>query len=157
MTPSRAIVLGGLTVGLLDGLDAIIFFGLRGVHPARIFQAISAGLLGRESFAGGLGTTLLGVLLHFCIATTIVAVFLLASRTLPNLSQRPFLWGPLYGLGVWVVMNCVVIPASANPGGARPTAVVVNGILIHLVGVGLPAALFARAAGRAGREVWRET
>ena len=43
-SPLRAILLGGLIVGALDGLDAIIFFGLRGVSTIRIFQAIAAGL-----------------------------------------------------------------------------------------------------------------
>ena len=34
MSPLRAITLATLTVGVLDGLDAIIFFGLRGATPS---------------------------------------------------------------------------------------------------------------------------
>lgn len=50
----------------------------------------------------------------------------------------------LYGT---LVMNLVVIPLSRIGGPAMPpAAVLANGILIHLFGVGLPAALFARAA-----------
>lgn len=45
LSPARAIAYGGLTVGVLDGLDAVVFFGLRGVPPLRIFQAIAAGLI----------------------------------------------------------------------------------------------------------------
>jgi len=37
------------------------------------------------------------------------------------------------------------VPARA---GTPPLPVVVNGVLIHMFGVGLPAALFARAAER---------
>jgi len=33
MSPLRAITLAALTVGVLDGLDAIIFFGLRFAQP----------------------------------------------------------------------------------------------------------------------------
>jgi hypothetical protein len=147
--PSRAILLGGLTVGVLDGLDAVIFFGLRnGAAPYRIFQAIAAGLLGKASFQGGMATAALGLLLHLCIATTIVAVFVLASRRLPALARRPFLWGPLYGVAAYLVMNLVVVPLSAATPAHKALPVVINGVLIHIFGVGIPSALFARAAAR---------
>jgi len=55
MTRTRAILSGGLVVGILDGLDAVIFFGLRGVRPIRIFQAIASGLLGMNLFDGTKG------------------------------------------------------------------------------------------------------
>ncbi len=145
--PGRAILLGGLTVGTLDGLDAIIFFGLRnGAPPHRIFQAIAAGLLGKASFQGGLATTLLGVLLHFTIATTIVTTYVVASRRIPALTERPFLWGPPYGVAAYLVMNLVVVPLSAANGASKTIPVIVNGVLIHILGVGLPSAFFARAA-----------
>ena len=91
-TPARALLLGGLTVGVLDGFDALVFFGLRGVP------------------------------------------------------QRPWIYGPLYGLLVYAVMNFVVIPLSAVAARSPSTSVLVNGLLIHALGVGLPAALSARAA-----------
>jgi hypothetical protein len=148
--PARAILFGGVTVGFLDGLDAILFFGLRnGTPPCRIFQAIAAGLLGKASFQGGAATTLLGVLLHFSIATTIVSVFVLGSRKFPTLAQRPFLWGPLYGIAAYLVMNLIIVPLSAANNSHKPLAVVINGVLIHILGVGLPSALFARAAATA--------
>lgn len=146
MTLTRAVGLGGLTVAVLDGLDAVIFFGLRGVSPVRIFQAIAAGLLGPAAFQGGWWTVAVGVALHFFIATTIVAVACLVARRFPVLFRR---WLPaaiLYGAGVWLAMNSIVIPLSAATRGPLRLAVVINGILIHLVGVGIPAVLFARSA-----------
>ncbi|TPW16660.1 MAG: hypothetical protein FD129_681 [bacterium] len=148
MTSLRAWALGSLTVGVLDGLDAVIFFGLRGVRPIRIFQAIASGLLGKSAFAGGLSTALLGVGCHFLIATGIVGIYLLASRSFTVLARRPWVCGPLYGLVVYGMMNYVVVPLSLAANNPKPTAVLVNGLLIHLLGVGLPAALFARAARR---------
>jgi|CXWL01.1.fsa_nt_gi hypothetical protein len=142
-SPLRAIALGGLTVGVLDGLDAIIFFGLRGVGPTRIFQAIAAGLLGPQSFQGGFPTAALGVLLHYTIATLIVAVAFEIARRIPALTTQPILVGACYGVGVWLVMNFVVVPLSAANQGPRPAAVLINGILIHILGVGIPAWLFA--------------
>jgi hypothetical protein len=85
-TPARALLVGGLTVGVLDGLDALIFFGLRGVAPARVFQGIASGLLGRSAFAGGMATALLGILLHFFIAFAVVTLYHVAARRLPGLT-----------------------------------------------------------------------
>jgi hypothetical protein len=141
-----ALLLGTLAVGVLDILDAFVFFGARGVPPNRILQSISSGLLGRGAFAGGSATAALGGAVHVFIAFVVVMVFYVAGRRFPALVRRPFLFGPLYGLGVYGVMNYVVIPLSAANSAPRPAAVVLNGLLIHLVGVGLPAALAARAA-----------
>jgi hypothetical protein len=152
----RTILFGGLVVGILDGLDAVIFFGLRGVSATRIFQAIAAGVLGRDaSVAGGVPAALLGVLLHFIIACGIVATYYLVSRRLAVLTRFPLVSGPLYGILVYWVMQLIVLPLSAVPGGNLPRgAVLVNGLVIHLLGVGLPAALFT-ARGVTGN--WSST
>jgi hypothetical protein len=146
MTRPRALLLGTLTVGVLDAADAMIFFGLRGVSPLRVLQSIASGLLGRAAFRGGLATAAMGTALHFFIAFAIVAGFFAASRRMPRLLRRPVVSGLGYGLLAYLVMSLVVVPLSAAPVGPRTTAVVLNGILIHMLGVGLPAALFARAA-----------
>jgi hypothetical protein len=146
----RALLLGTLAVGILDGLDAVIFFYLRnGVTPDRIFKSIAAGVLGPAiARQGGSGTVLLGVALHFFISFMVVLVFMLASRRIPFLTRRPIVSGLLYGIGVYLVMNFIVIPLSAAGSGRMILPVVVNGVLIHMFGVGLPATLAARAARR---------
>jgi hypothetical protein len=143
----RALLLGTLAVAILDILDAIIFFGLRsGVAPIRIFQSIASGLLGRSAFGGGWNTALLGLGLHLFIAFTIVLVYLLASRRFSLLTRAPIAAGLFYGIGAYLVMNLIVIPLSAATPSVPPWPVVVNGVLIHMFGVGLPASLAARAA-----------
>lgn len=144
----RWLLVGALTVGTLDLLDALVFFGLRGVPPVVIPQSIASGLLGRAAFRGGAPTAILGVGLHYLIAFLIVATFHLVSRRLPTLARSPWIYGPTYGLAVYAVMNLVVVPLSNANSGTKPLPVLVNGILIHLVGVGLPSALTARAAAR---------
>jgi hypothetical protein len=139
----KAVVYGGLVVGGLDALDAVVVFGLRGATPARVFQGIAAGLLGRATFQGGLRTALLGLAIHFFIAFSIVAVYSIASRYLPLLARRPVPCGALYGVLVYFFMNRVVIPLSAiGASGAFSLPLFVNGIAIHIVGIGIPAALF---------------
>ena len=150
LAPLRGWVLGTLTVGVLDLLDAFVFFGLRGVAPIWILHAIASGLLGPQAREGGAATAGLGVLLHFTIAAGVVGVYFLAGRRLPVLVRRPWICGPLYGLGVYLVMQLVVLPLSAAAVGGIPRAwpVLLNGLLIHALGVGLPSALWARAALR---------
>jgi len=146
MTPRKALALGTVVVGTLDILDALVFFGLRGAQPIRIFQSIAAGLLGRAAFQGGLATAMLGGVLHFFIAFVIVAVYFLASRRALVLTRHAVAFGMLYGIGVYFVMSYIVIPLSAANQGSFALPVFLNGILIHAFGVGLPAALFVRAA-----------
>jgi hypothetical protein len=143
---TRAIVVGAIAVAALDILDAFVFFGMRGVEPVRILQSIASGVLGRDAFSGGVATATLGGLLHLLIAVVVVSTYVLASRRQPALARRPLLFGPLYGLLVYGVMYGIVLPWSAAAAGPRPAAVVANGILIHVLGVGVPAALAARAA-----------
>lgn len=149
MSPGRALLLGALTVGVLDILDAFIFFGFRGVPPLRILQAIASGVLGREAAAeGGLSTAALGLLLHFFIAFLVVLVFYLVSREVPQLTEHPFVAGALYGIAVYFVMTLIVVPSSAiHAVRALPSLpVMLNGLFIHALGVGIPSAIFARAA-----------
>ena len=142
----RAILVGGLVVGTLDALDAVIFFGVRnGAAPIRIFQSIAAGVLGRASFQGGMRSAILGFALHYLIAFFIATAFVVLSRLIPALLDHAILSGMVYGVAVYFVMNYIVIPLSATQRGPFVTAVFINGILIHAFGVGLPSALAARA------------
>jgi hypothetical protein len=148
LSASRALLYGTLAVGVLDITDAFVFFWLRsGAAPIRILQSIAAGLLGRASFSGGWRTAGLGLLLHFFISFVVVLVFLMVSRLLPVLRRHAIAAGLLYGIAVYLTMTFIVVPASAAAGGTPPWPVALNGVLIHMFGVGLPAALAARAAG----------
>lgn len=149
-TVGRALTTGTLTVGILDILDAFIFFGLRGVKPVSILQSIASGVLGRASYQGGMRSAALGLLLHFVIAFGVVATYLIVTRLVPALNRRPLVYGMLYGIAVYVVMNFVIVPMSHAALGAGPTPLIVraNGVLIHMFGVGLPAALVAARVGQ---------
>jgi len=141
-------VFGALTAGTLELFDVLVFYSARGSQPIRIIQAIASGLIGIRAFMGGWVSALLGVGLHYFIAGFIVAVFAVASTRWPDLRRRPLLWGPVYGIGVYLVMNFIVVPLSFAIPGHKTLPVVVNGLLTHILGVGLPTALFTRAGFR---------
>jgi hypothetical protein len=140
----KAIALSCIIAGTLDISDAFIFYGLRGVSPTRILQGIASGVIGRAAFTQGTRSALLGLFFHYLIATTAATLYILASRHLP-LSRHPFLWGGLYGLVVYGVMNYVVLPLSKI--GLRPTPPLVpliNGVAALVFFIGIPTALIAR-------------
>jgi uncharacterized membrane protein YagU involved in acid resistance len=144
MNTAKAVGLGGLIAGSLDLLDAWIFFGLRGVPPISILHSIASGVLGRAAHQGGLRTATLGLALHFFIASVVAAVFIVASRRYPTLTARPFRWGAIYGVAVFFIMRDVVLPLAGVPSGRFSWPVFTNGMLIHVLGVGIPIALVAR-------------
>jgi hypothetical protein len=146
LTAARAILYGTLMVGVIDGIDAIVFGAIRGAGPLRVFQGIAFSLLGRATYGYGVASALLGVLLHFSVACGIVSVYFIVSRWLRPLRQRPIVFGPLYGIVAYFVMNLVVLPMTAIGHVRFSTPSVVNGILIHMFGIGLPAAWFAARA-----------
>ena len=150
LTTGRAIFYGGLTAGALDLIDAFVFFGMRsGARPMGILHSIAAGFLGRDAArAGGIPTAIVGFFSHFLVAFCIVTVYVLASRLIPLLRKQWVVCGLLFGVIAYFVMTWLVVPMSNAGSGqltfALPvTPVMINGILIHAFGVGLPAAYFA--------------
>jgi hypothetical protein len=135
----RTIVTAGLVVGVLDISSAFAIWWQRGVALQRGLQGIAAGLLGNKSFEGGLATACLGLALHFFVAFVVVSVFYLASRRMPFLTKQPFLWGALYGIGVYVVMYWIVLP-SAFPTFRHRLSNELIELAIHILLIGLPTA-----------------
>lgn len=128
-----AIAVGGGIAGTLDLLQACILFGWD------IPLAIAAGLLGRQAFQGGASTYVLGVALHFFIACSAAAVYYVASRKLPFMTEYPLVCGLFFGAAVQEVMNLVVLPLSAlHSRGPYKLHDLILGLLVHMVVIGLP-------------------
>jgi hypothetical protein len=144
--PFPAIVVGGLIVGALDLMYAILVYSPR--RPIRIPQTIASGVLGAQSYSGGARTAALGVLLHFVIALGAATVYYLASRKLPFLVQRAVPFGLVYGALVYLFMHLVVLPLSAVPHGHMPLIYKACEFVEHWFCVGLPVALTVRHYSR---------
>jgi hypothetical protein len=138
-----AIAVGGLSAGTLDLLQASILFGWD------IPLSIAGGLLGPSAAHGGAGTFVLGVLLHFSIATSAATVYYLASRRLTFMTEHPLVCGLLFGAAVEEVMNLVVLPLSAlHARGPYELHDLIQGLLVHMVVVGLPISYSIRRFAR---------
>ncbi|MCC7125739.1 MAG: hypothetical protein IT178_12885 [Acidobacteria bacterium] len=141
------VALAGIVAGAIDIIYAWVFWWLRaGLGFGQILQSVAAGLLGEAARVGGAQTAALGFVLHFLIALTVAFVYATAARRWPALVRRPWLWGAVYGVGVYAVMNGIVLPLSnAGPPAAVPLWIGLT-IVVHAVGIGIPSALGARAA-----------
>jgi hypothetical protein len=146
--PWSYVLLGGLVAGAFDITYACTYWFLkRGVAPRRVLQSVASGLIGPDgSFFGGWRTALLGLVLHFCIATTMAVTYYLFARRWSELWERPLRYGPLYGVLLYGVMNYIVVPLSRALSGSPNTVWVVLSILVHAFLIGTPIALFARKA-----------
>jgi hypothetical protein len=150
MTRLGTILAATAVAGTLDILAAIIQGATKGTAPAAVLRSVAAGPLGDGAFSGGLGTSLTGLLVHFAIMAIIATVFVLAAQALPMLTRQPWLWGPAYGLGVWIVMYLMVLPMRwPDSFPLTDPAKIAWAIAFHTLLVGLPIALIT-ARGLAG-------
>src|SRR5512139_597886 len=137
----RQIALGGLIIGTADAIIYHWFVtSVLGGYPlTTVLQYIASGVLGESAFAGGTATALLGLLFHYIISFLIAGVFILSANRIPILRRHPFVSSLLYGFGVLIVMNMIVIPLSAAPPLPAPTTpqLIVN-LMDHVLVVGLP-------------------
>jgi hypothetical protein len=150
--PLRLVIAGGLVAGALDITYACVFWGVRARVPAtRIFQSVAAGLLGKASFEGGAATAALGLGLHFFIALSMSFTYYLVAGRWALLWRRPVPMGAAYGLLLYGIMNYIVLPLSAagSGGSGRNVLWISLSILVHMLLIGVPIALFTRRAREA--------
>jgi hypothetical protein len=137
-----AIVSGGLASGVLDLAAAyVVLWNPRGISAVRGLQGIARGLIGALAASGGLVSAALGVAVHFSIAFSAAALYVVVSRELRILTTQALLCGLLYGVGVYLFMYGVVLRVRFGP-----TPLTATGLIIHMLCVGLPIALAARYA-----------
>ncbi len=152
----ETIVYGGLAIGILDFLDATLFFGLYSGAPfQRIWQGVSAGLLGSEAArGGGWNTAAIGILLHFVVAFCVAAVYYLAARNISFLIRHPVVSGLIFGVLAHLVMKYVVIPLSAI-GTVAPYNLpnFLHSVIGHALVVGLPVALIAAWSAKRNQRI----
>jgi uncharacterized membrane protein YagU involved in acid resistance len=138
---SAAILLGGLIAGTLDiGAAALI----NGRSPLVILLVIASGLLGKASFQGGLPAVALGLVLQWLMSLVIAAIYVLVSNRIPVLKRHWIAGGLAYGVGVFVVMNYVVVPLSEIGRIPQFTSWTFGANLVAMLGFGLLIAFFAR-------------
>ena len=143
----RLSVIGGLITGMLHFIVQIgIVFGLILKTPIiSSLQYVASGAMGDTAFTGGLATALLGLVLDFIMTTIMAGVFILSVDRIPLLRRHVIPGSLLYGFGVFIVMNLIVLPLSAAPPLPDPPMwLFIEIILEHILLIGLPLGLLVR-------------
>lgn len=134
----------GILIGIFDGLAAILNAWLRsGIKPEQVFQYIASGLFGEVAFSGGATMMLIGILIHFFIAIMVTMVFFLFYTKIIHARKNYLLYGAIYGILVWWVMNNVIIPLSAIDAVVPAPSQIIISLLIHIFVIGIPISFFA--------------
>jgi len=143
----RSSVIGGLIIGLLHFIiqDWIVFSLLYNNPFISVLQYMASGALGNAAFEGVLATALLGVLFHFLVSFVVAGVFILSADRIPLLRRYVIVGSLLYGIGVFIVMNFIVLPLSAAPSLPAPTPFqLIELIIEHALVIGLPLGILVR-------------
>jgi uncharacterized membrane protein YagU involved in acid resistance len=143
MGTGRKILVATLVAGTLDILSACVYTLIAGRAPITMLKELASAILGNEAVKGGIGVALVGLLLHFAIMAVMVAFFVIAASRLSVLKTHWLLAGIAYGIGLWAVMNLIVLPLRF---GWHPftTLGLAEQFFSHIVLVGIPIAWFAR-------------
>ena len=136
------ILIGGFIAGTLDiGAAALINV----VSVEVILKSIASGVLGKASFDQGIHAETMGLFLQWGMSILIAAIYVIAAWRINLLRQRWLAAGLCYGVGIFFVMNYMVMPLSAV--GHHPhftTAHFIENLLAMLL-FGVIIAFFARA------------
>jgi uncharacterized membrane protein len=149
----RPIVLGGICLFIGQFLQTSIVYGLLQGSPfLSIWQYLASGILGMAAFEGGIAIAVLGLFIHLIFSVVIAGVFVLAADRIPLLRRHPIAGSLLYGFGVFVVMNMIVIPLSAAPPLPPPALPwLIEAVIEHVVVVGLPLGIIVQRNAIANR------
>lgn len=141
-SPIKTILWSGLVAGILDAIAGVIVYYIYfDLNPLQVLQFIAAGVYGPEAINGGVGMILAGTFFHFLIAYVVAVIYFMVYPNLKLLSNNKVLMGLIYGLGIWLVMNFLILPQSNIPKGPFDIGLAIVGIVWHMTLVGLPIAL----------------
>lgn len=140
---AHRLVRTGLLITVVDGLWAVVLTLAYQRSIVRLWQGVAAAPFGKSMMDGGTPTMLLGIAVHFVVAFTWSAVFLLLvdrSAWLRGVLSSPaglFMVAAAYGPLIWILMSLVVIPIASH----APTPITYRWwiqLAGHIFFVGLP-------------------
>lgn len=139
---AAAIAASWLLAGTLDIAAAFILSASRLAPWQQMPKAIASGILGAQAFKGGIGIAMLGLGLHYLIMLFIACACWLLASNMALAKRQPIVFGTAFGVGVFAVMNLIVLPLSAIAfKTSYSTVSVMRDLAIHVAFVGWPMAL----------------
>lgn len=124
--------LTGITAGLIMALIAMIFGYVMGMDFWLLPKMIAATFLGADALTGGVGSVILGLIVHLVVAAAygILFAFLTPRITSPS---SDFGLGIAYGVIIWAVMTFIVLPLFNDLMRERVALIPFTWFINHLV------------------------
>jgi hypothetical protein len=139
---ARTIAIATLVAGTLDILFAMILTLAYGGEIPNMLRFVGSGPIPTATEMGAAGAAL-GLLTHFTLIAIMAAAFAIAAKAQPSLLAKPLIWGTLYGLATYAVMNWIVVPLRFDsPFPTKPLSIATQ-LFAHIVLVGIPIAVIA--------------
>jgi hypothetical protein len=134
------ILIGGAIAGTFDEVCAFVTMGWN------VPRVVAAGLVGTWAIKStSVGVWAVGVVLHFVVAFGAATVYCVASRKLPFLKEHFIVCGMFFGIAIFLVMYLVVMPLCAfHYMGPYTLRTLIQGILVHMLLIGLPIGMSLR-------------
>jgi len=139
----KPIIVATLVCGTFDILLAAILTLMRGKEVPGMLRFVASGPFPQATEWGGTGSVL-GLAVHYGLMAIMVVVFVIAARNMPALLTQPLLWGLVYGLVTYVIMNLIVVPLRFPAAWPPKTLAIATQLFAHIVLVGWPLAYISR-------------
>ena len=112
------------------------------ISPLALYALDTANFIGvHAALQAGLPGIVLGQAGHVAVSLVWGFVFVALARRLPELLDRPVLWGAVYGVAVMLVMHYVVVPLGHAPRIPYALPGLLNNVAAHTLCFGVPVAL----------------
>ena len=139
---TKTILWSGFIAGNLDAIaGAVVYFIFFGMNPIQVVQFIGSGIHGPTAIGGGLSMFIAGLLYHFLISYVLASIYFFAYVKIKILRDYKIVMGLIFGLGIWLIMNLIILPQSNIPKSPFDVNLAIVGIIWHMALVGLPIAL----------------
>jgi hypothetical protein len=150
----RRALLAGVAAGLIAAMAEMIIVipvqAALGVSPARVFQFIASGALGKAAYVSGAFGVAFGIAAHLLISLLAAGLYVAALFRIQALDRHPVVGGATFGLLVYLAMTFVVVPLSRIGMQPLPTPVLgAVSLAVHLFAFGVPLAFVATLLLRA--------
>ena len=139
----RPIAIATALAGTLDILMAIVLTLSRGKAVGDMLRFVASGPFPAATGMGSAGAAL-GLAVHFTLMAIMVSVFVYAATRMPMLIDKPILWGALYGIATYIILDLIVVPLRFGSPLPPPPMAIVTQLFAHVVLVGILTALVAR-------------
>jgi hypothetical protein len=134
--PTKSIWTGGAVSGVVAGIfmamAAMVVSYMTGAGFWLPPKLIAGALLGVDVIIGGVGTVTLGLVIHMMMSALLGIIFAFFTSRVTQASHD-FVFGVLFGVAVWAVMNYVGLPLVNSVMGDRVAMMPLAWFVEHLV------------------------